>query len=433
MKLKPTIRNLGLLSAALTLSHQIATAAQAPVALGSAGNYAVLAGSTITSSGLTVVNGDLGLSPGTSLSGFPPGTVIGTKHIADPAAAAAKADLTIAYNDAAGRSTAPISVAGNLGGQTLTPGLYKSASSLAISSGDLTLDGQGDINAVFIFQMGTTLVTTSGRQVILIGGAQAANVFWQVGTSATIGSGSGMKGTILANQSISFAAGATLAGRALARIGGVTLIGDAITRPGSGTGGGGGGGASTNVVVSSASPITLNPQTGLFEQTVRLSNIGPNTVTALRLLITALPGDVQVYNKSGTTNGTPFVRYNQSLAPQAAVNLKIEYYRASRAAIPQPGFLAQETTVLSVTATGTVLPIDRFVKMADGRFLIEFTSTQGRTYAVQYGTDMISWKTAVPTITAPANRVQWYDDGPPKTESAPSSVASRMYRVLELP
>jgi hypothetical protein len=177
----------------------------------------------------------------------------------------------------------------------------------------------------------------------------------------------------------------------------------------------------------------LNPQTGLFEQTVRLSNLGPNTATAVRLLIQALPTDVQVYNKSGATNGTPFVRYNQSLASDASVSLLIEYYRASRAAIPQPAFLVQETTVFPVTATGTAIPIDRFVKMADGRFLIEFTSIQGRTYAVQYGTDMITWKTAVPTITAPANRVQWYDDGPPKTDSAPTSVASRVYRVLELP
>jgi len=142
---------------------------------------------------------------------------------------------------------------------------------------------------------------------------------------------------------------------------------------------------------------------------------------------------VQVYNASGATNGTPFVRYNQSMAPQAVVNLLIEYYRASRAAIPQPAFLVQETTVFAASVTGTVMPIDRFVKLADGRFLIEFSATPGRTYAVQYSSDMTHWKTAVPNITAPANRVQWYDDGPPKTDSAPTSVASRLYRVLLLP
>src|SRR4030095_8871682 len=143
-----------------------------------------------TSTGATTVNGALGLSPGTALTGFPPGTVNGTMHLADAVAAQAQLDLTTAYNDAAGRTNDAITVAGNLGGQTLTPGLYKSTTSLEISSGELTLDAPGDANAVFIFQMASTLVTTSGRQVILTGGAKAANVFWQVGSSATLGTGS---------------------------------------------------------------------------------------------------------------------------------------------------------------------------------------------------------------------------------------------------
>ena len=120
------------------------TAGQAPVALGSATTFAVLAGSTVTSTGATTVNGDLGVSPGTAVTGFPPGIVNGTIHVGDPAAAQAQLDLTTAYNDAAGRTVGAITVAGNLGGQTLTPGLYKSTSSLEISSGDLTLDAQGD-------------------------------------------------------------------------------------------------------------------------------------------------------------------------------------------------------------------------------------------------------------------------------------------------
>src|SRR5205807_1875203 len=112
------------------------------------------------------------------------------------------ADLTIAYNDAAGRMLCPITVAGNLGGQTLAPGLYKSTSSLAVSAGDLTLDAQGDSDAVFIFQMASTLTTTAGRQVILSGGAKSANVFWQVGTSATFGTTSAFQGTVMADQAI---------------------------------------------------------------------------------------------------------------------------------------------------------------------------------------------------------------------------------------
>ena len=203
---------------------------QAP-ALGAVATFAILAGSTVTNTGLTVVTGDLGLSPGSAVTGFLPGILNGMMHVADPTSARAKADLTTAYNDLEGRTLAPISVAGNLGGRTLAPGLYKSTSSLEISSGDLTLDAQGNGNAVFIFQMASTLTTTSGRAVILSGGAKASNVFWQVGSSATLGTTSAFKGTIMADQSISLNTGATLNGRALARIGAVTLAGNAIVRP----------------------------------------------------------------------------------------------------------------------------------------------------------------------------------------------------------
>src|SRR5205814_2080698 len=160
----------------------------------------------------TTINGDLGVSPGNTVSGSP--IVNGTLHLGDPSAAAAQGALTTAYNDAAGRTLGAISASGNLGGQTLAPGLYKSTSSMEISSGDLTLDAQGDPNAVWIFQTASTLVTTTTRKVILSGGAQAANVYWQVGSSATIGGNSTFKGTILAAQSITMDSGATLEGRA---------------------------------------------------------------------------------------------------------------------------------------------------------------------------------------------------------------------------
>src|SRR5213075_500373 len=192
-------------------------------ALGAASTFAILAASTVTSTGATTVNGDLGLSPGTAVTGFPPGAVNGTVHVADAAAAQAQFDLTAAYNDAAGRTAGAITIAGNLGGQTLTPGLYKSTSSLEISAGDLTLDAQGDTNAVFIFQIASTLTTTVGRQVILSGGARAANVVWQVGSSATLGTGSVFKGSILAMASITVTTGATVEGRLLARTAAVTL------------------------------------------------------------------------------------------------------------------------------------------------------------------------------------------------------------------
>jgi hypothetical protein len=203
---------------------------QAPVSLGSADGFTVLAGSTVTSTGGTTV-GNLAVSPGSDVTGFPPGTVNGMMHVSDSVAVQAQADLTTAYNDAAGRTLAPVSVAGNLGGLTLTPGLYKSTSGLEISSGELTLDARGDVNAVFIFQMASTLVTSTGRQVILIGGALAANIYWQVGTSATLGSSSVFKGTILADQSITLNSGATLEGRALARIGAVVLNASIVNLP----------------------------------------------------------------------------------------------------------------------------------------------------------------------------------------------------------
>src|SRR3989304_2408404 len=196
---------------------------QGGVALGSAAGFAVLAGATVTNTGATTVTGDLGVSPGSAVPGFPPGTVVGTTHAADPTAAWAIANLTIAYNDAAGRTLCPVTVAGNLGGLTLIPGLYKSTSSLEISSGDLTLAAQGNASAVFIFQIASTLTTTEGRQIILAGGAKASNIFWQVGTSATLGTNSTFVGTIMADQSISLNTGATLSGRGGGRIGGGSL------------------------------------------------------------------------------------------------------------------------------------------------------------------------------------------------------------------
>lgn len=207
----------------------IQTTMQTNISTASASNFAVLSGSAITNTGATNITGDLGLSPGSSVGGFPPGILNGTLHINDVLSNQAKLDLTAAYNEAAGRtSTDIVTLSGNIGGLTLTPGLYKSTSSLAISSGDLTFDALGDANAVFIIQIASTLTTTSGRKVILSGGAQASNITWQVGSSATFGTTSVFKGTVLAMKSITFNTGATLNGKALARIGAVTMAGNTI-------------------------------------------------------------------------------------------------------------------------------------------------------------------------------------------------------------
>jgi hypothetical protein len=193
------------------------------VSLGTAGDFVVLAGSAITSTGFTIVNGDVGISPGTAITGFPPGVVNGTTHVADAVAATAKQDLNDAYKDAAGRSGSPVTVAGDLGGLTLGPGLYFSASSLGLDSGDLTLDAAGNEDAIWVFQIGSSFVASPNRQMILVGKARPDNVFWKVGTSTTIGLGCSVFGNFLTQVSITANAGTTLEGRFLTQTGAVTL------------------------------------------------------------------------------------------------------------------------------------------------------------------------------------------------------------------
>jgi hypothetical protein len=206
-----------------------AQAAAVSVPLGTARSYAVLAGSTVTNTGPSVINGNLGLSPGTSVSGFPPGLVNGTIHTADAVALQAKQDLKTAYNVAASEQP-PHPITADLGGQTLTRGVYNSASSMGLT-GSLTLDGQGDSGSVWVFQAGSTLTTATASSVNLINGASACNVYWQIGSSATLGTASTFRGSIFALQSITVTTGVTIQGRVLARNGAVTLDTDTITRP----------------------------------------------------------------------------------------------------------------------------------------------------------------------------------------------------------
>lgn len=215
------------------------TTVHTAVNLRSASGFAILAGSLISNVPTSSITGNIGLSPAARsfITGFGLTEVTGNIFAADDVSpvgtpamlTAAKGDLTTAYNDAAGRTATDIVLlAGNIGGLTLTPGLYKSSGSLEISSGDLTFDAKGNANAVFIIQIASTLSMTSGRQMILIGGASASNIFWQVGTSATLGTTAVFKGTILADQSISLNTGASVQGRLLARIAGITLAGSTV-------------------------------------------------------------------------------------------------------------------------------------------------------------------------------------------------------------
>jgi len=216
-----------------TANYAAAQAGPPTVFLGSAGTFAVLSYAGVTNAGPTVVTGDLGTYPILSCTGLPtpctgngPGQVNGTIDSGDVIAQHAQASLLIAYNDAKGRTTNPIGVAGDLGGMTLTPGLYKSATTLALT-GTLTLDGAG----VYIFQIGTGLTVNTGATVVLSGGATADNVFWQVGSAATLGTTADFKGTIMAGTTVTLATGARLNGRALALNASVTMDANNITIP----------------------------------------------------------------------------------------------------------------------------------------------------------------------------------------------------------
>jgi len=219
------------LASAVVADAGTAGAAEAPVGLGTAKSFGVLAGSAVTNTGPTVINSDLGTCPSPAITGFPPGEVKGTIHAANAVACQAQSDLTTAFNDAAGRApNTTYPGATELGGLTLTPGVYKTPTSLAIT-GALTLNGQGDPDAVFIFQAGSTLLTAVDASVVLINGTQACNVFWQVGSSATLGVRSAFIGTILAFTSISANTRATVQGRLMARNGAVTLDTNTVTTP----------------------------------------------------------------------------------------------------------------------------------------------------------------------------------------------------------
>lgn len=215
--------------------------AQAP-SLGTAESFGVLAGSTVTNTGPTIIQGDLGVSPGTAVTGFPPGTVTGTIHVNDAVAQQAQADVTTAYNALAGLACNTDLTGQDLGGMTLTAGVYCFSSSAELT-GTLTLDAEGDPNAEFIFQIGSTLTTASNSAVEVINGGNNCNVYWQVGSSATLGTATAFAGNIVALTSITATTGANASGRLLARNGAVTLDSNSVA------------------VCPVCEPITLSPST----------------------------------------------------------------------------------------------------------------------------------------------------------------------------
>ncbi len=268
------------------------------VDLATAAPFGVLAASAITSTGPSIVLGDLGISPNTqsSVTGFPPGQVIGTSHFNDAVAVQAKLDLTTAYNSLAGRPCGTV-VTTDLAGMTLFPGVYCAATSLGLS-GTLTLDAQGDPNAEFIFQAGSTLTTGSNAVVQVINGGQNCNVYWQVGSSATLGTGTSFVGSILALASITVTTGSTVSGRLLARNAAVTLDSNAVT---------------VCSLVGNAPALSkeFNLATilagGVSTLTITLSNPNPSVATLTSALVDTLPLGVVIAplpNLSTTCGGS---------------------------------------------------------------------------------------------------------------------------------
>jgi len=275
-----------------------ALAATAP-SLGSAQSFAVVGGSTVTNTGSTTVTGDLGVSPGSAVTGFPPGTVTGgTIHRGDAEAAQAQGGITTAYNSLASQACTADLTGQDLGGKTLTPGVYCFSSSAQLT-GPVTLDSLGNANAVFVFKVGSTLTTASGSLVRVVNGGSPCNVFWQVGSSATLGTTTAFAGNILALTSITLTTGANLTGRALARNGAVTLdsnhvsgcaAGAATATPTAATTAGPG--ATQTAVAATATAIaTLPPAT-------RTAIVGA-TQTAVPATATAIPSVSCVGNIRG--------------------------------------------------------------------------------------------------------------------------------------
>ncbi|WP_171060232.1 ice-binding family protein [Streptomyces montanus] len=262
------------------------------VPLGTADSFAVLAGETVTNTGSSTITGNVGVHPGKAVTGFPPGTVNGSIHRGDALAKQAKTDLTTAYNNAAGQPY-DASVSDDLGGRTLKPGVYRASSSIGLT-GTLTLDAEGDPNAVWIFQVGSTLTTASASRVRLINGAAPCNVFWKIGSSATLGTGSTFVGNILALTSITVTTGVTIDGRALARNGAVTLDDDTITRKTCSTGGTSSG-TTSGTSAGSTSGSTAGSTSGTTAGTTAGSTSGSTSGTT---------SGTTAGSTSGTTAGT---------------------------------------------------------------------------------------------------------------------------------
>lgn len=305
---------------------KLAQAAEATINMGTTKNFAVLSGETITNTGSTIIKGDVGLYAGTSFPGQTDVTLTGTLHLNDEVALTAKNDLITAYNDAAGRSVTK-TIPRELGGQTLTPGVYTSIEKDFLLNGILTLDGQGDPNAVFIFQTDATLITGSGSSVVFEDAATACGVFWKVGSSATIGTNSKFAGSILAMTSISLQTGAKVRGQLLARNGSVTL--------------------DTNEIISGPCSATLN----IIKMVV---NDDDDTVVAGNFTISVLKDGLIVDGTTAAGMDAPGKAYTLAPGTYTVGEEAVEGYEASYSGDSEDGTItlaAGDKKTITITNT----------------------------------------------------------------------------------
>lgn len=306
MPMSTTYRNAalgGAVLAALILfagaqSADAATTIDGPVGLGTAASYGALGASALTNTGPTVVTGDIGVSPGSSVTGFtgaPDGTFTGSLHQTDAAAAQAQSDATTAFNAAAGL-TPTTSGLSELNGLSLVPGVYSGGALALADNGVLTLAGSAD--SVWVFQAASSLTIGSATQIIVTGGANACNVFWEIGSSASLGTGAQFEGTILAKESITATTGATIVGRLLANTAAVTLDTNTITVP---TGCTPPGTVSTSPTITSGAPTAATAGTPYsFPVTATGSPAPTYTVTS-----GSLPAGLTLNGTTGVISGTP--------------------------------------------------------------------------------------------------------------------------------
>jgi LPXTG-motif cell wall-anchored protein len=336
-----------------------AAAYENSVGLGVADSYTVLASQTVTNTGPSDLPGDLGVNPLTAVTGFPPGLVHGVTRTGN-AAATAQASLTAAYVDAAGRAPTGTTLGGSMAGGTFVPGVYNATSSLGVS-GAVTLDGQGDPNAVFIFQVGDALTTASNTAFVLTGAAQACNVFWQIGSSATLGTTNTFVGTMMALTTITVNTGTTVAGRALARNGAVTLDSNVFSNPTCHT-------TPTTTTVATT-PATTGGTTTLRATVVASgANAPTGTVTfsangvALGTAAIGSNGVATLTVPAGTTVGTRAITahfnglINYGASTSTATNLTVTARPVNQSATPVlPATGPTEAVTLSLLAVALLL------------------------------------------------------------------------------